>query len=138
MVDTVDSKSAARKGVRVQVPPGEPSALISALSFFTKNLYRICAYSKFLYGFYTKCCTYTTFFLQMPSLRNTPHSSKRELSYQLIQIQTHTTIQACTVIKGMLPNLRYRIVYDNFCQFHAAKESSSFNRSCPFGNNSHL
>ena len=32
MVDTVDSKSAARKGVRVQVPPGVPRALnISAL-----------------------------------------------------------------------------------------------------------
>ena len=42
MVDTVDSKSAARKGVRVQVPPGVQSALeISALFF--KNLCRICA-----------------------------------------------------------------------------------------------
>ena len=35
MVYTVDSKSAARKGVRVQVPPGVPRALIfSALTFF--------------------------------------------------------------------------------------------------------
>ena len=50
MVDTVDSKSAARKGVRVQVPPGVPRALnISALTFFQ-------IYSRKTRAFFTGFC----------------------------------------------------------------------------------
>ena len=41
MVDTVDSKSAAGNGVRVQVPPGVLSALkVSALLFFKKIFFQ--------------------------------------------------------------------------------------------------